>query len=134
MIQWWVLLAKCAGAAQPQWRACCLCLPGSQRDAFAVEGWTPEDHPRSVLSGRTNDEVRADPERMWHSDRPAAQASVQIRPPVVPGPEDDELAALDALGTDGVWEVFGRRLRLTHLDKVLFPARPGEPCPRSRHA
>ena len=30
-----------------------------KRDAFAVDGWNPEDHPRSVLSGRTNEEVRA---------------------------------------------------------------------------
>ena len=28
-----------------------------KRDEYAVEGWDPEDHPRSVLSGRTNDEV-----------------------------------------------------------------------------
>ena len=27
-------------------------------------GWDPEDHPRSVLSGRTNDEVAADPDRL----------------------------------------------------------------------
>ena len=27
-------------------------------DGFAVPGWDPEDHPRSVKSGRTNDEVR----------------------------------------------------------------------------
>ncbi|MEV4350899.1 DNA polymerase ligase N-terminal domain-containing protein [Actinoplanes sp. NPDC049596] len=29
-----------------------------KRDDFAVDGWDAEDHPRSVLSGRTNDEVR----------------------------------------------------------------------------
>ncbi len=29
------------------------------RDEHAVPGWDPEDHPRSVLTGRTNDEVRA---------------------------------------------------------------------------
>ncbi len=33
-----------------------------KRDDHAVEGWDPEDHPRSVLSGRTNDEVQAHPE------------------------------------------------------------------------
>ncbi len=36
-----------------------------KRDEFAVAGWDPEDHPRSVLSGRTNDQVQADPERVW---------------------------------------------------------------------
>ena len=43
-------------------------------DEFAVPGWDPADHPRSVLSGRTNDEVKADPDRLWRSDLPAAQA------------------------------------------------------------
>jgi bifunctional non-homologous end joining protein LigD len=36
-----------------------------KRDEHAVDGWDPEDHPRSVLSGRTNDEVAADPHRLW---------------------------------------------------------------------
>ncbi len=34
-----------------------------KRDAWSVDGWDPEDHPASVLSGRTNDEVRADQDR-----------------------------------------------------------------------
>jgi len=34
-----------------------------KRDQFAVSGWDPEEHPRSVLSDRTNDEVKADPDR-----------------------------------------------------------------------
>ena len=95
-------------------------------DADAVRGWDPEDYPRSVLSGRTNDEVKADPDRLWRSDLPPAQASIRLRPPTVPGASDDELAALDNLGPAGSWDVFGRTLRLTNLDKELFPARPGE--------
>ncbi|MGK5682126.1 DNA polymerase domain-containing protein [Actinoplanes sp. URMC 104] len=35
----------------------------------------------------------------------------------------DELASL---GQAGTWSVFGRELKVTNLDKVLFPARPGE--------
>jgi bifunctional non-homologous end joining protein LigD len=99
-----------------------------KRDEHAVAGWDPEDHPRSVLSGRTNEEVKADPEREWHADLPPDRASVQLRRPgtAVPPPGADALAALDALRSGGAWEVFGRRLRLTNLDKVLFPARPGE--------
>jgi bifunctional non-homologous end joining protein LigD len=97
-----------------------------KNDADAVSGWDPEEHPRSVLSGRTNDEVKADPDRMWRSDLPAAEASVWLRPPHVAGPGEDELGALDELGKGGRWEVFGRELRLTNLDKALFPARPGE--------
>jgi bifunctional non-homologous end joining protein LigD len=34
-------------------------------DDNAVDGWNAEDYPRSVLSRRTNDEVKADSERMW---------------------------------------------------------------------
>ncbi|HEY1324456.1 MAG TPA: DNA polymerase ligase N-terminal domain-containing protein, partial [Streptosporangiaceae bacterium] len=99
-----------------------------KHDEHAVEGWDPEDHPRSVLSGRTNDEVKADPERVWRADLPPDQASVALRrpAPVVAAPSGDTLKGLDELGRGGAWEVFGRRLRLTNLDKVLFPARPGE--------
>ena len=96
-----------------------------KHDEYAVKGWNPEDYPASVLSGRTNDEVKADPERMWRSDLPAAQASVRLRPPEPAGPTPDELASLDALGNGGSWAVFGRELRLTNLDKELFPARDG---------
>ncbi|HVB45136.1 MAG TPA: DNA polymerase ligase N-terminal domain-containing protein [Streptosporangiaceae bacterium] len=101
-------------------------------DAEAVRGWDPEDYPLSVLSGRTNEQVRADPERIWHSELPPAQASVAIRPPMVAGPDEAELAALDGLGTGGRWDVFGRALRLTNLDKELFPGGPGEPAVTKR--
>jgi bifunctional non-homologous end joining protein LigD len=96
-------------------------------DDDAVSGWNPEDYPESVLSGRTNEQVRADPDREWRSDLPPAQASVALRPPHIPGPTDAELAALDGLGAGGRWEAFGRELRLTNLDKELFPGRDGEP-------
>ena len=36
---------------------------------------------------------------------------------------DDELAALDALGKEGVWHVDGVELKLTNLDKPLFEPR-----------
>jgi bifunctional non-homologous end joining protein LigD len=91
-----------------------------KRDGHAVPGWDPEEHPRSVLSGRTNDEVLADPDRLWRSDLPAARASIALRAPVVAPPTDAELAALDGLGRQGTWDVFGRSLRLTNLDKEMF--------------
>ncbi len=56
-----------------------------KHDDDAVDGWDPEDHPRSVLSGRTNDEVKANPDRMWRSDLPPSQASVPV-------PEDRKTA------------------------------------------
>jgi bifunctional non-homologous end joining protein LigD len=36
-----------------------------KRDDAARDGWNPEDHPRSVLTGRDNDEVAADRDRVW---------------------------------------------------------------------
>jgi bifunctional non-homologous end joining protein LigD len=92
-----------------------------KRDEHAVEGWDPEDHPRSVLSGRTNEEVRARPDRLWRSDVPAAEAEVSLVPEPLPDEAIDELAKL---GKAGTWEVFGRRLKVTNLDKVLFPGDP----------
>ncbi|MGH9124388.1 MAG: DNA polymerase ligase N-terminal domain-containing protein [Acidimicrobiales bacterium] len=117
-----------------------------KHDEFAVDGWDPEEHPQSVLSGRTNDQVKADPDRLWRSDLPADRASISLRPaagtagasagaaaeaagtagPEVAGPGEDALRKLDALPGEGIWQVFGRELHVTNLDKVLFPARPGE--------
>lgn len=103
-----------------------------KNDEDAVSGWDAEDYPESVLSGRTNEQVRADPDRLWRSDLPAAEASVELRPRPVAGPSAAELAALDDLPAAGTWEVFGRQLRLTNLDKELFPPRPGDPAVTKR--
>ena len=99
-----------------------------KRDEYAVSGWDPASYPESVLSGRTSDEVKADPRRLWRSDLPAAQASVPVGEAMdhVRRPSADELDALENLGPGGSWEVFGRRLRLTNLDKVLFPPADGQ--------
>ena len=123
-----ILVRREAGrSGQEQW------LLLHKHDEYAVSGWEPGDYPRSVLSGRTNDEVKADPARLWRSDLPPAQASVATDGPaaaadlVAAGPSADELGALGHLGPAGTWEVFGRQLRLTNLDKVLFPAAGGRP-------
>ena len=44
--------------------------------------------------------------------------------PEFAGATPDELAALDALGKEGMWQVGGRDLKLTNLDKPLFEGRP----------
>jgi len=108
-----------------------------KKDEYAVAGWDPEEHPRSVLSGQTNDEVKANPRRMWRADLPPAEASVAIgeeeTAEAAAGPDPAELEALAGLSPGGgTWEVFGRRLRLTNLDKVLFPARADEPAVTKR--
>ena len=99
-----------------------------KHDDVAVEGWDAEDFPRSVKSGRTNDEVARAPDSRWHSDKPADEAEERLRVdvPVWDAPTADELAALDDLGKEGDWALQGQVLRVTNLDKVLFTARDGD--------
>jgi bifunctional non-homologous end joining protein LigD len=94
-----------------------------KRDEHAVAGWEPGDHPRSVLTGRTNDEVLADGDRLWRSDLPADQAEVVLKPS--PTDVQEALEGLEELGGQGTWRLFGRALKVTNLDKVLFPGRDG---------
>jgi len=110
-----VLVRRDDGTESDEW------LLLHKRDQYAVEGWDPEEHPASVLSGRTNEQVKADPDRMWRSGAPPAEASVPLSPDALP---NEAIDALEALGTQGTWEVFDRRLKVTNLDKVLFPGDP----------
>ena len=86
-----------------------------KHDDDAVKGWDAEDYPRSVKTGRTNDEVKAAPAASWSSGA------------IWAAPTAGELAALDALGKAGPWSFNGHELRLTNLDKVLFPAKRPHP-------
>ena len=94
-----------------------------KRDDAARDGWNPEDHPGSVLSGRDNDEVAADRDRVWDSHGEAGTAAAV--PEGFRAATAEELAALDALPAKGTWTLQGHELALTNLDKVLFPAREG---------
>ena len=49
-----------------------------KRDGHAATGWDAEDHPRSVKSGRTNDEVKANAAAIWVSEAPAATAEIDL--------------------------------------------------------
>lgn len=100
------------GEAREQW------LLLHKHDDFAVRGWDAEDHPASALTGRTNDEVKADPDRLWRSDLPAAEASIELKPAAV---DDAALAELDAMTSAGTWHVFDRAVRLTGLDREVLP-------------
>jgi bifunctional non-homologous end joining protein LigD len=95
-----------------------------KHDEHAVEGWDPEQYPASVLTGRTEEDVAADPDRLWTR---AGEERLRADVPEFGGPTSVELAALDEIGAKGTWAFQGRELRLTNLEKVLFPARPGEP-------
>src|SRR3954469_10734379 len=72
-----------------------------KHDDDAVKGWDPEEHPRSVVSGRTNEEVRADPARRWHSDRPADSAAEALASTGPLAEDDEAVRELDALPGDG---------------------------------
>ena len=95
-----------------------------KRDEHAVDGWNAEEHPVSVKSRRTNDEVAAEPRAEWTRDTPTL--AKWARNDGWPAPTDDELAALDAIKREGSWTLGGHEIRVTNLDKVLFAGRGGE--------
>jgi bifunctional non-homologous end joining protein LigD len=49
-----------------------------KRDEHAVVGWDAEDHPQSVRSGRTNDDVKSNAPAIWVSAMPAATAEIDL--------------------------------------------------------
>ena len=89
---------SCAAAARRQGA---VAAAAQARRRTPSPGWDPEDHPRSVKSGRTNDEVEGGAGGARWTRR---RASIWDR-----SRTDDELAALDALGKQGEW-----RLRRPH--------------------
>ena len=89
-----------------------------KKDQYAVAGWDPEDHPRSVLSARTNEDVAAGRPGRWSGatkDELAELADIQA-----PAPGGARKSAFD-------WSVAGVSQQVTNLDKVLMPGRQGEP-------
>jgi bifunctional non-homologous end joining protein LigD len=49
-----------------------------KRDEHAVPGWDAEDHPHSVKSGRTNDDVKSARDALWNGQAPAAAAEIDL--------------------------------------------------------
>jgi len=98
-----------------------------KHDRHAVAGWDAEQLPTSVLSGRTNEQVADAPEAEWHSDEPAERAAHLTGAAALRSVSEEELGRLAELPGEGRWTVFNRTLRVTNLDKVLFPGRAGEP-------
>ncbi len=101
-----------------------------------IAGWTRDDNVRqAAFKGLLADrdprtvtrevavEVAVGPEAEASSPAPSSSAASSVR--AFAGATVDELAALAAVTRDGAWRVGGRELRLTNLDKVLFPSCDG---------
>jgi bifunctional non-homologous end joining protein LigD len=50
----------------------------NKRGPESQPGWDAEDHPQSVKTGRTNDDVKADRDVLWNGQAPAAQAEIDL--------------------------------------------------------
>jgi bifunctional non-homologous end joining protein LigD len=91
----------------------------------AVEAELPEedDMPAATNPGTATNREKTKPEKRKSDDaaRPEPSAFAAATP--------EELAALDAIKTEGLWTVGGRELKLTNLDKVLFPPKRADPEP-----
>lgn len=83
------------------------------RDSHAVDAWDAEQFDRSVLSGRTNDEVKHRPQPPPPAPLPGQRWH---------GPSPTQLDALDEIAHGGRWHFDEVDLSLSNLDKVLFPA------------
>jgi len=78
-----------------------------KRDEAYVAGWDAEDHPQSVKTGRTNDDVKADRDALWIGEAPAAAAEIDLTGAVearMPASIDPMLATLTTKAfTDPDW-------------------------------
>jgi bifunctional non-homologous end joining protein LigD len=84
--------------------------------ALAERAVNPRAHPKRTTPEASPDgSVPATP-LSQAAARIAAQFGTKIR-----GASAAELAALDAIRKEGDWEIGGRQVHLTNLDKVLFP-------------
>ncbi len=100
-----------------------------KRDVASVEGWDAEDHPNSVKTGRTNDEVRDGVNPRFEA--PAAQAGRRDRPHRRARGADARLHSADARDPR---RLRVRRSRLAVRDQVgRLPGRGGDPR-RAREA
>ena len=82
----------------------------------------PESKTKSAAAGG------AKPKSTSKSKKAAGSASGSAASPFR-GATPEELAALDALGNEGVWKIDGQDLKVTNLDKALFKPRPPDDKP-----
>jgi bifunctional non-homologous end joining protein LigD len=83
---------------------------------------------RSQRGGAANAKPKPaadDPPAKPRAKRPGASSAAASK---VQTATPEELAALDAMEREGHWQVAGHEVRLTNLDKILFPAADGHPA------
>jgi bifunctional non-homologous end joining protein LigD len=103
----------------------------TDRDPRTVTRETPVATATAVRAAETAEppppEEPAMPAKRSSASAPAtarASAARGVATKTFAGATTEELAALDALGKEGNWQVGGRELKLTNLDKPLFEATP----------
>ena len=85
----------------------------------AFKGLDPDRDPSGVRRERADETARATAR--------AERMMADMAPTTAGDDLTASLAALDALEREGSWAVAGHEIRVTNLDKVLFPARDDEP-------
>ncbi len=73
-----------------------------KRDDAAASGWDAEEYPRSVKSGRTNDEVRQGLPALWDPRAPAGEAAIDLTG-AAEGPMPDFIPPMRATAVTGVF-------------------------------
>ena len=86
---------------------------------------TPREVPVASAS-KVEERVKAQEEALEKRSAPKMVAT-EARSGGPTGATDAELDTLAGLGREGVWSIGGRELKLTNLDKVLFPPHPATP-------
>src|SRR3954447_15368549 len=94
--------------------------------------------PKSVVreNAMSTQKATQEAERESEAQKPRASSRQKVAQPSLPVPATDpsdppqaatsaEMAALDAFGKEGNWEIGGETIHLTNLDKVLFPGANG---------
>jgi bifunctional non-homologous end joining protein LigD len=81
---------------------------------WTLDGLLRQPVYRGLEAGRDANEVRRETAQPATSSAPVAAS-------------ESELAALATLANEGTWSVGGHTVRVTNLEKVLFPGRDGEP-------
>jgi bifunctional non-homologous end joining protein LigD len=98
-------------------------LPDPAPDAAG--GDPGETGPMAIPTKKPGGKTEAKPRRGTKAKATAAPPKREFAWEATP----DELASLDSMTKDGVWEVGGFELKLTNLDKVIFQPKAGDPEP-----